>query len=51
MHKMHNVRFKAVQMRYIIGMGCMEGGHVPHTDYVCFEAISERNTLMNFERN
>ena len=28
------------------GLGCIEAGHVPHSDYVYFNAISKGNMLM-----
>ena len=28
------------------GLGCIEAGGVPHSAYVCFEAISNGNTLL-----
>ena len=30
------------------GVGCIEAGRVPHSDYVCFEAMSKSITRMKF---
>ena len=33
------------------GLVCIEAGHVPHIDYVCFKAVSKSNTLKKIDRN
>ena len=50
---MHNTDFKTVQRWYIKGwiVYYIEAGRVPHTDYVCFEAVSKSNRLMKIDRN
>ena len=34
-----------------MGLGYIEAGRVPHSDYVYVEAIFESNTLMKIDRN
>ena len=46
---MHNIGFNYREVYQ--GLGCIEAGRVPHIDYVYFEAVSKRNTLVKFDRN
>ena len=34
-----------------MGLGYIEAGRVPHSDYVYLEAIFKSNTLMKIDRN
>ena len=34
-----------------MGLGFIKAGHVPHSDYVYFKAISKSLTLMKINRN
>ena len=45
---MHNTGFKVIQVVYKT-LGCIEGGHAPHSNCVSFESIYESITLMKLK--
>ena len=45
---MHNIGLNCTEVIYK-GLWCIEADPVPHSVYVCFEAISKGNTLLKID--